>query len=138
MASRATGAQTLAKLRISVSPLTMLAIVDGAVMLSAHANRKLANENPAIILLEYLKRNGVSTLLQLLHSDSRRLAERLEVIEFTFLLAVFDDHLGLLLRQTHHFRDLAGRGHVHIDPTIPPDQVGHDGGKFLLGPLSPQ
>src|SRR5215510_15927874 len=68
------------------------------------------------------KRNGVSTLFQLPHINARSFAERLEAIKFTNLLAALDDRVGVLRRQPHYFRDLVGRGRVHIDPPVLPDQ----------------
>src|SRR5215510_661430 len=100
----------------------------GALPASASARRCLSAE----------KRNGVSILFQLPHINARRFAERLEAIKFTGLLAVLDDHTGVLHRQPHYLRDLVGRGRIHIDPPVLPDQIGQDGSKFLLGPLSPQ
>src|SRR5215475_5764997 len=85
-----------------------------------------------------LKRNGVSILLQLFHCDARRLAERLEAIEFTFLLPVPDERLGLLRRQAHRLRDLVSRGHVYIDSPVMLDKIVEDGSKFLLGSFGSQ
>src|SRR4029453_3405212 len=84
-----------------------------------------------------VEKDGVPSLLQLLTVDIRHLHEGIEAIKSTMGLAVRDDGFSLLLLQTQNLRHLVGRGRVHVDPAVLPDQVIKDYCEFLVGSLGP-
>ena len=70
---------------------------------------EMASGPSRAVLKRLLERDGVLLLLQLLDVEAGHLRERLEVLEFAFVLAVLHDRGGVLRWKLQDLRDLIGR-----------------------------